>query len=573
MTTPNLTADIPLYIFPDSVGGYKIGINVSLNGGQTYQMYEFDTGGQGFWSAYNAAWFSNPVKADDMVATNSYSSGITYVAQVVTEPITLQGTVSGPTGPTATLLTVNGGNVAAIQNAEKPTPPDPFTDQQFQNDISNTPTPIPPIYNTFFGDFGMALGSSSQCLLGILPQLVGYSNGFIVDLGTYPTSNTPINPQGYVQVGTLQVGLTDLDIASFSTLITMQGSNDTTLFPVTNEPTYTERLGTGNVDISNGSVSYSGATSFVFDTGAPSTEVHPNTTEATDIASIIDNNGNLVPGTTFTVSSPGATQPVPPGTLAANWQMSFPAGNQSGLNQVGIAQADSGTGYVNTGLQPFFQGPVMYDVQDGVMGFNPISCFAAGTRIATPAGELPVEILCIGDLVCTASGPTRMITWIGHRRVDCDRHADPASILPMRIATGAFAPGQPARDLLLSPDHAVFFDGALIPIKYLLNGDTVHQVPAREVTYFHIELEKHDIVLADGLPVESYLDTGSRSAFANGGGAIQLHPGFASSDSQTSLRWEADGHAPLVVSGPHVERARRVLRRQSPSSSPRVRTT
>jgi hypothetical protein len=166
-----------------------------------------------------------------------------------------------------------------------------------------------------------------------------------------------------------------------------------------------------------------------------------------------------------------------------------------------------------------------------------------------------------------------MITWIGHRRVDCDRHADPASILPMRIATGAFAPGQPARDLLLSPDHAVFFDGALIPIKYLLNGDTVHQVPAREVTYFHIELEKHDIVLADGLPVESYLDTGSRSAFANGGGAIQLHPGFASSDSQTSLRWEADGHAPLVVSGPHVERARRVLRRQSPSSSPRVRTT
>jgi hypothetical protein len=574
MTTPNLTADIPLYIFPDSVGGYKIGINVSLNGGQTYQMYEFDTGGQGFWSAYNAAWFSNPVKADDMVATNSYSSGITYVAQVVTEPITLQGTVSGPTGPTTTLLTVNGGNVAAIQNAVKPTPPDPFTDQQFQNDISNTPTPIPPIYNTFFGDFGMALGSSSQCLLGILPQLVGYSNGFIVNLGTYPTSNTPINPQGYVQVGTLQVGLTDLDIASFSTLITMQGSNDTTLFPVTNEPTYTERLGTGNVDISNGSVSYSGATSFVFDTGAPSTEVHPNTTEATDIASIIDNNGNLVPGTTFTVSSPGATQPVPPGTLAANWQMSFPAGNQSGLNQVGIAQADSGTGYVNTGLQPFFQGPVMYDVQDGVMGFNPISCFAAGTRIATPAGELLVETLCIGDLVCTASGPTRMITWIGHRRVDCDRHADPASILPMRIATGAFAPGQPARDLLLSPDHAVFFDGALIPIKYLLNGDTVHQVPAREVTYFHIELEKHDIVLADGLPVESYLDTGSRSAFANGGGAIQLHPGFASSDSQTSLLWEADGHAPLVVSGPHVERARRVLRRrQSPSSSPRARTT
>jgi collagen type I/II/III/V/XI/XXIV/XXVII alpha len=416
----------------------------------------------------------------------------------------------------------------------------------------------------------MALGSSIYNLYGILPQLVGYSNGFIVNLGTYPTSNTPINAQGYVQVGTLQVGLTDQDIASFPTLIAMQGNTPGTLFPVTNEPIYTERLGAGNVEISNGSVSYSGATSFVFDTGAPSTEVHPNTTEATDIASIIDNDGNLVPGTTFTIASPGATQPVPPGTVAANWQMSFPTVNQSGLNQVGIASPDSGTGYVNTGLQPFFQGPAMYDVSDGVIGFNSISCFALGTRIATPTGEVPVEALCIGDLVRTRSGGTRMITWIGHRTVDSDLHADPASILPIRIATGAFAPGQPARDLLLSPDHAVYFEGVLIPIKYLLNSDTVHQVPAREVTYFHIELEQHDIVLADGLPVESYLDTGSRTAFANGGAAIQLHPNFASSDDQTSLRWEADGCAPLVVSGPPIERARRVLRRQSQSQRRRA---
>jgi hypothetical protein len=164
-----------------------------------------------------------------------------------------------------------------------------------------------------------------------------------------------------------------------------------------------------------------------------------------------------------------------------------------------------------------------------------------------------------------------MITWSGHRRVDCVRHADPASILPIRIATGAFAPGQPARDLLLSPDHAVYFDGVLIPIKYLLNGDTVDRVPVREVSYFHIELEQHDIVLADGLPVESYLETGSRTAFANGGGAIQLHPNFASADDQTSLRWEADGCAPLIVSGPQIERARRIIRRrQSPSSRRRA---
>jgi hypothetical protein len=70
--------------------------------------------------------------------------------------------------------------------------------------------------------------------------------------------------------------------------------------------------------------------------------------------------------------------------------------------------------------------------------------------------------------------------------------------------------------------------------------------------------------------VESYLDTGSRTAFANGGGAIQLYPNFASADDQTSLRWEADGCTPLVVAGPQIERARRVIRRQSPSQRRRA---
>ena len=44
------------------------------------------------------------------------------------------------------------------------------------------------------------------------------------------------------------------------------------------------------------------------------------------------------------------------------------------------------------------------------------------------------------------------------------------------------------------------------------------------VTYYHIELPQHDIVLAEGLPTESFLDTGNRDAFANGGGVTQIHP-------------------------------------------------
>lgn len=548
------TASIPLYIFPNTGGGYKIGISVSLNGGQSYQMYEFDTGGQGFWSAYNSSWFSNPVMQNDMTASNTYSSGITYQAQVASEPISFNATVNnGTLGSTSTLLTVNSGTVAAIEYAAKPTNPDPFTNAQFQADISSTPTPIPPIYNTFFGDFGMALGSSSQGLFAILPQLTGYSNGFIINLGTYPTSNTPINGQGYVQVGTLQVGLTPQEIASFPTLISMQGMNTGTVFPNSGEPTYQERLAAGTYSVGGSSF----PTSFVFDTGAPTTEIHANGSQSTFLAPFTQD-GTLETGTQFTASSPGQVQPVPPGTLTADWLLQFLTGNTVGANEAGVDFSDSnGTGYVNTGLVPFFQGEVMYDVADGLIGFKPaVACFAAGTRIATPSGEVRIEALRAGDLVTTASGEARPIIWIGRRRVDCRYHPSPEEIQPIRIRAHAFGPGEPRRDLLLSPDHALYREGVLIPVKYLINGESVAQVNVREVMYFHIELERHDVVLANGLAAETYLDVDDRGAFTNGGAVTVLHPIFG---GETSLRWEADGCAPLIVRGEQVERTRDLL--------------
>ena len=144
-----------------------------------------------------------------------------------------------------------------------------------------------------------------------------------------------------------------------------------------------------------------------------------------------------------------------------------------------------------------------------------------------------------------------MITWSGHRRVDCVRHADPASILPIRIATGAFAPGQPARDLLLSPDHAVYVNGVLIPIQYLENGSTIRrEARGGMVWYYHVELDEHSVLVANGLPAESYLDTGGRANFDNGGGVRALHPEFV------ARRWEVEGCAPLIVTGPVLRAVR-----------------
>jgi hypothetical protein len=105
----------------------------------------------------------------------------------------------------------------------------------------------------------------------------------------------------------------------------------------------------------------------------------------------------------------------------------------------------------------------------------------------------------------------------------------------------------------LSPDHAVYVDGVLIPVKRLVNGGSIAQVERASVVYHHIELERHDIVLADGLPAESYLDTGDRSDFGTEAGVIRLHPTF---ETAPAWLWEAEGAAPLVQSGPVLERAK-----------------
>lgn len=141
-----------------------------------------------------------------------------------------------------------------------------------------------------------------------------------------------------------------------------------------------------------------------------------------------------------------------------------------------------------------------------------VACFCAGTRIMTAVGEKPVESLRIGDHVRSASGALVPIVWMGERYIDCSR-GKAASKAPIRISANAFALGQPRRDLLLSPDHAIFAEGVLIPIRHLVNGTTVRWQAARVVHYLHIELPAHDLLLAEGLTVESYLDTGNRAQF------------------------------------------------------------
>lgn len=199
---------------------------------------------------------------------------------------------------------------------------------------------------------------------------------------------------------------------------------------------------------------------------------------------------------------------------------------------------------------------------DAVTGndFLQVACFASGTHIGTEFGEVAVEDLREGDSVRTLlDGTAAPIIWIGHRRVDCEHHPRPEQVWPVRIRAGAFGPDQPFRDLFLSPDHAVYVDDVLIPVKYLINRTTIAQVPVDEVTYYHLELPDHDVMRAEGLLVESYLDTGDRSNFADGGGAMRLFPDFGTRSLDPATVWEAKGRAPLVVRGPELEAARHLV--------------
>jgi hypothetical protein len=186
-------------------------------------------------------------------------------------------------------------------------------------------------------------------------------------------------------------------------------------------------------------------------------------------------------------------------------------------------------------------------------------CLTTGTAIRTASGDVLVQDLRVGDHVVCVGGPARPVRWIGRRRVDVARHPSPASVAPVRVCRDAFADGLPRRDLLLSPDHAVYVDGVLIPIKHLVNDGSIAQVEADEIEYWHVELDRHDVMLAEGLPVESFLDIGNRAAFSNHDGPVMIHPDFARSGDGISLIWEALGYARLVIDGDEIQRVRHHL--------------
>jgi hypothetical protein len=152
---------------------------------------------------------------------------------------------------------------------------------------------------------------------------------------------------------------------------------------------------------------------------------------------------------------------------------------------------------------------------EGTASVN-VVCYARGTRILTDHGEVAVEHLSIGDRLITRKGEARALRWIGRRAYAGRFAAANPDVLPVRISANAIEPGVPKRDLWVSPRHAMYLDNILIPAASLVNGITIQRVAdIDEVTYYHLELCTHDIIIAEGALSESYLDLDNRRIFHN----------------------------------------------------------
>jgi hypothetical protein len=147
------------------------------------------------------------------------------------------------------------------------------------------------------------------------------------------------------------------------------------------------------------------------------------------------------------------------------------------------------------------------------------SCLLKGTKISTPSGDRLVQELQIGDEVHTLAG-CKAIKWIGYNKFTKDEgRAWQDSVMPIRVARFAIDDHSPHSDLYLSPLHCIFLNEALIPVKYLINGTSVAQdMPSgmSAIEYYHIDLDTHEVIYAEGALVESFFDDGSnREYFSN----------------------------------------------------------
>jgi hypothetical protein len=318
----------------------KLGMWVGLGGGAK-KLYEFDTGASGFYAAYSPAWWHNYRLVNPGPVYQTYSSGNVYGAEVVSTKVDFGHGVPKIRADVA-LVNYTAGKVSdwfALLGEGQP-----------------------PLDTYFYGDFGIGLGKDNG-LFGLLPQLPGnLSSGFIVSTGGYS------RPRPF-----LTIGLTEGQRAQFPIRMGMHRKPGGGIYPGRSHPArlvYEQELIDTMVTLQKGDRRTRFSTGVVLDTGAPSTVLRNLDNEFRIPAKLIDASGSgIVPHTQFTMT--GAPEPgLPP------WILGFSTGNKSGFDVVSVADtviAPHKVAYTNSGITAFFRYDVMFDVENGEVGFRRIA--------------------------------------------------------------------------------------------------------------------------------------------------------------------------------------------------------
>jgi autotransporter-associated beta strand protein len=449
-------------------------------------------------------------------------------------------------------LSSNSGNFAQVQ----------------LNGHTLTLTPGSSVSSNFGGVIGDGSGAGSVVINAVGTVTLGgnntYSGGTTVEAGTLS-----IGAANNIGTGTLTldngttVDLTAgftltqaITVAGDPTFEVASGQTDTItgLISDGSSPGIVELTGGGTLDLDNAANSYSGGTTIA---GGSTLEL--------GVAGAAGSGAITFSGTGDTLKIDGTTMP-------SNTIAGFVSGDTfdiASLDYGGVGSANLLAGNVLQIFEPghtydlqldptqHFAGDYFHLASDGsggtVVTEDTTPCYCRGTRIRTPGGDMPVEDLRIGDLVSIAGGPALPLKWVGRRSYRDWLAVGNDDIQPILFKAGSIADGVPARDLYVSPEHAMFVDGVLVPAHCLVNGVSIVKMAGMNaVEYFHLEFDRHVVIFAEGATAESFVDDDSRMLFHNAAEYRRLYP-----DERRPTY--AEFCAPRADEGPELEALRRAL--------------
>jgi hypothetical protein len=346
------TVNVPLHYRTIGSGGQKLGIYASVGGG-TPQIFEFDTGGGGFFAAYatndKSPWWGTGFDTTGLPVTNTYDSGIQYQGAIITTAVSLYADHHSSTPLVTTDNGLRVGQMTNIINTNGAT---------YWTPGGEATNGIPPIDQAFYGDFGMSLAYASNGIVNLVAQL-SFSNGITPGFRVRAYGTNP-----YLQIG-LTADDTNSSSAFYFTMNTNTNAPAGATFTNSGSLFYSEQVFNADMAISNATTNFTTNLGITTDTGASTTIHNANLGGVPDALYVTNNEGklHLVEGADFGLSglTLGGTNVDFFDFVTANNQVSIQDNNPSNT-----------TFYLNTGIALFQQYDVVYNLQDGQIGFEPI---------------------------------------------------------------------------------------------------------------------------------------------------------------------------------------------------------